>query len=275
MYRRLGSEAHAAGPWPATPRQIAALRAALEAQPDDYVAHEVAFTLVRVGRSEPAIVGRLHPTDRFAFRWKEDGLDSRRIDEMVRAAGFEPVAPKGGAKIDAWIADPLHALGISLDLTNALFGNRLVYGSLQSNDFCPRHDELFVRLAQGARPPLAIEGATQRDTPDRFRDAGDVGGIPVMSDQGSFWIVEFGYEGRPHRFRAKCNGSWLDLKPVLRHFDALLESLGRADRAFVLDLGRGQGSEWGLFIVADAPRFEELMARLQLPLRRHPILREA
>lgn len=266
-YNRLGPEAFAAGPWPATPRQIAALRAALDAQPDDYVAHQLAVTLLRVGCCESGIVARLSPTDRFAFHWKEDGLDSRQVDQLVRAAGFDPIAPKGAGKIDAWISDPVHAHGRWLDLTNVLFGNHLVYGSLQSNDFCPRHDELLVALAKGARPALLIEGATQRVDKERFHDAGTIQGVPVISDQGAFWIVEFRHEGRPHRFRARCNGSWLDLEPVLAHFNAVLESMGRADRAFDLDLGGGQGADWGLFIVAPARRFQQLMNRLHLPLR--------
>jgi hypothetical protein len=92
----------------------------------------------------------------------------------------------------------------------------LIYGSLQSNDFCPRHDELFVHLGQGARPPLAVEDARQRvDRSDRFRDAGDLGGIPVVSDEGASWIVEFRHGSRPDGFRAACRGSWLDLDAVL------------------------------------------------------------
>jgi hypothetical protein len=154
-------------------------------------------------------------------------------------------------------------------LLNALFADRLVFAALESNDFCPRHDELLLALAKGACPPVAIESPAQSlDRAERFHEAGQVRGVPVVSDEGAGWIVEFRHEGRPDRFRATCKGSYLDLEAVLRHFDALLESLGRADRAFELGAGPGRGADWGIFLVADAQRFEALMGRLRLPVRR-------
>jgi hypothetical protein len=277
LFRELGAEAHRRGDWPADEALLKALRGALDEQPENYAGPHVAYTLVRCGRVTPDIVKGLHPLKRMAFAWRDRGYTGARVEAMLREAGIARELPASAiAAIDGWIRDPISALEHDAVITDLLFDTRRVLASLEHSGYQPRHDELLVELARAAIPPVVLSDARQEVNGERFKDvtatmfvgAKDApDAVAVLSDQGSHWIVEYAYHGKPHGFLAKCNATWMDLDAVLRHFDALMAGLGHPDRAFRL---ASENDIRGDFVVAPHEKFRDLARDLAIPLHSSP-----
>jgi hypothetical protein len=274
LFTELGEDAHRNGVWPADAALLAALRDALKEQPGNYAGYHVAYTLVRCGRSSPDIVKGLYPLKRVAFGWRDKGYTGARIEQMLREAGIAPELPASAtARIDGWIRDPMSALEQDSVITGLLFGVRRVRASLDDSGYQPRHDTLFVELAQAAVPPVVITDAQQDTGPgERFKDVTATtvvnGEIPpdvvaILSDAGSHWIVEYAHQGKAYGFLAESKGTWMDVDAVLRHFDELMARLGHADRAFRL---ADENDFWGCFVVAPHEKFPALARDLGIPL---------
>lgn len=101
-----------------------------------------------------------------------------------------------------------------------------------------------------------------------LEDSGQrLGGLPLYSSDGAHWIVSYRRGSELRWFLAEALGTWMDVAPVLRAFDGLMEELGRAERAFQFQSGRDDNEEFGAFTVAHGQLFPELAAELGLPLK--------
>ena len=184
-------------------------------------------------------------------------------------------------EIDDWIEEPFSAVDAQTKIINSLFGPKLIYASLQDTGFEPRHDELFKGLAQGTCPPTVLDYVSQSTEPDRFRQVAatpvftarnpdgtvaQVPATPIFSDLGLALDHGNGHAGNAYGFIANCQGSWVDVDAVLRHFDEFMARLGRTDRAFRLSLGRDDDPCWAFSSSATTRDFRELVRRLGVPL---------
>ena len=277
VYSAHGAEVcHAA--WPVDAAMVAAMRAALPEWRDHYAGTALAFALVRFGERDAGTIAALHPWDRLAFTWRERGLDGAAVDLRIQAAGLDPLTPEQVATIDGWLADPLAALGDTWSTVPQLLGDRMVYGTLRSNDFWPAHDELFTALLGALRPPVDVGGACQRqDDGPRWIQAPtpvhEAAGQPALvlpvlhPREGARWIVEYELDGMPRAFEAAMSGgTWMDVPAVLAHVDALMAELGRPERVARFAVGRDVASEWGFFALHDAVAFSALARDLAWPL---------
>jgi hypothetical protein len=88
--------------------------------------------------------------------------------------------------------------------------------------------------------------------------------VEKVADLGTVCTVSFQYQGQTFSFNAFPRGRWHDVPAVMRGFDDFMKSIGRDDRCYELELG----GEYALFVVAPAPKFEPVAARLGIPLER-------
>lgn len=284
LYGAMGGEAYQRERWPMTAEVEAVLRAALVDDVGRYGGQAVAHYLARAGCDRPETIRALHPWHALSYAWREAGHTPERVLEMILDSGVVSQVPTDAAtRIADWLASPFPIRGIESDLPFALFGpERIAFGFLVDDGFEPRHDELLSALAKTAMPALPIEDARQfLDREERFvesteasastiraRDGSSIAieGIPVLTDDGAHWVVEYALGGARRAFFARASGTWMDWESVLRHFDALMIELGRPERVFRFEVGLGEAGEHGFFIVAEPARFEVLAKQLFIPL---------
>ena len=242
------------GSGPADTQVLGALRTALGENFGIEAGDYLAWALVHYGCRQKPTLASLPPWERLMFEWQERHATTPRIALLLRAVGFSAtLATSALEALDGWIADPSTALGQGDAIVAAMFGPRLVVETRREDDPGPGHDRLFNELLRSAVPPVAIDSLRQRS------QAG--GG-------GSYWVVEYAQGGRDWAFNASARGAGADIDAVMEAVDALLERLGRPERVFQLSPGHtGEGAH---FIVADAPRFAELVNRLRFPILRSP-----
>ena len=273
-----GGEVHD-GAWPVDAAMVAAMRAVLPEFLDHYAGASLAHALVRFGERDAAVIAALHPWDRLGFIWRERGLAAADVDARIQAAGFDALTTDQRATVDGWLADPLSALGQACYEVPQLLGERMVYGTLRSNDYTPAHDEFFTALVGALRPPIDASGARQReDDGPRWvvagesallRSDGRLGStLPVLAPRdGARWIVEYELDGATRSFEASMvGGTWMDVPAVLAHVDALMRELGRPERVAQFAVGRGSAPEWAFFALHDAAAFAALARELCWPL---------
>ena len=242
------------GSGPADAQILGALRTALGENFGIEAGDYLAWALVHYGCRQKPTLASLQPWERLMFEWQERHATTPRIALLLRAVGFSATLAAASLEaLDGWIANPATALGQGERIVEAMFGARLVIEKRRDDGFGPGHDVLFHELLRSALPPVAIESLRQRS------QAG--GG-------GSYWVVEYAQGGRDWAFNAPAGGAGPDIDAVMEAVDALLERIGRPDRVFQLAPGRaGAGAH---FVVADAPRFADLVNRLRLPILRSP-----
>jgi hypothetical protein len=296
IYAALGEERFRNGDWPVDPGLVDAAREALTDHPQGYAGEDLAYLLVRAGTSDPEVLGRLHPCDRLIFRWNEQRLKASDVAAVLREGGVcDAIAAADLTRIDAWIAQPLTALGDFDVIVHALFDwqHRVVHACVRDPGYELPHDELFRQLLASAVPPVAIEEVMQRaasaaeslidvtemasltmrvgESERTFRIEDDAQlareGVRVYEHDGR-GIVRFMYGGRPHGFLFEGKGTWMDVSSVLKAVDGFMAGLGRPDRAFQFAGPRGENGEWPIFLVADPARFAPAAARLGLPVSR-------
>ncbi|HEY0231567.1 MAG TPA: hypothetical protein VGC55_09965 [Dokdonella sp.] len=283
-YSQHGAERYRDGVWDADPDVIAALRDAMADHPHDYAGQDLAYTLLKFGCTGADIVAHLHPWDRLAYRWAEEGLGGADVSRrLVDAGASDGLPPAAIGTIDSRIGNPSSALRRHDDLQGHLFDSRLLYANLRDGGFQPGHDEPFARLAAGAIPPVLVEDLSQGiDTDARFKDVSDavqpmdrdgriaeeIAGIPIVSDAGAHWFVRYTHAGKTYGFLAPCESGWVDVPCVLANFNGFLGHLGRNDQAFRLGSGPDGDTEWAFFIVADGTSFPAVCRQLHIPL--HP-----
>ena len=61
--------------------------------------------------------------------------------------------------------------------------------------------------------------------------------------------------------------SWMNVAAVVRAFDGFMAGLGRPERAYLFEFGRGENDEHGAFVAAHGELFPQVAAELGLPLR--------
>ncbi|MFO0690004.1 MAG: hypothetical protein U0900_15000 [Myxococcota bacterium] len=284
LYGAMGDEAFRCEQWPMTAEVEAALRAALVDNVGNYGGQGIAHYLARAGCDRPETIRALHPWHAVFYAWREAGHTPERVLEMVLDSRVVSRVPDGAAtRIAGWLANPFPIPGIESDLPFALFGpERIAVGFLVDDGFEPRHDELLSALATTAMPTLPIEDARQfLDRGERFvesteasastiraRDGSSIAieGIPVLSDDGAHWVVEYALAGARRAFFARASGTWMDWQSVRHHFDALMIELARPERVFRFEVGLGEPGEHGFFIVAEPERLEALAKQLFIPL---------
>ena len=283
----VGNAIHAAhgrevylGAWPVDAAMVAAMRAVLPEFLDHYAGASLAHALVRFGERDAAVIAALHPWDRLGFDWRERGLSGADVDARIQAAGFDALNAEQRATVDGWVADPLTAMGQACNEVPQLLGERIVYGTLRSDDYTPAHDELFTALVGALRPPIDVNAVFQReDDGPRWvsegesvlmRADGQVGTttLPVLGPRdGARWIVEYELDGAARSFEAAmAGGTWMDVPAVLAHVDALMRELGRPERVAQFAFSRDSGPEWGFFALHDAATFAALARDLRWPL---------
>jgi hypothetical protein len=287
----MGSEAYRRDRWQVTPEVEAPLRAALADNVNNYAGQGIAHFLVRAGCRRMDTLAALHPWHAIFFKWRQAGYTAQHVIEMVLDSTVVASVPaEASSRISAWLDDTLAPDGIASSLPISLFGmERVAFAFLRDIGFEPRHDELFAALAKAAMPSLAIHHASQHvDRNERFVDvtsttrvmarddsAISVEDVPVLSDRGAHWVVQYELEGKEHAFFAECRGTWMDSTSVLANFDRLMLTLDRPDRVFEFEYGPGESDEHGFYIVADPTAFLPLATQLFIPLKlREPMAAE-
>lgn len=245
---------------PTDSQVVTALRASLQENVGTEAADYISWALVRYGCRQKPTMAALHPWEHLMFEWQQRRASAPRIALMLRDAGLEkPLKPASLEALDGWVGDPVKALGEATDITEALFGERLVSYNLHDDGSTPSHDILFGGLVASLLPQAKLTDLRQN---------------LVRAEGGAAWRVEFGFEGRAHSFEARANGSALDVDIVMAAVDELLGSIGRRERVFRLAPGRYNNGETGTFVIADASKFLEIAWRLRLPLLRSPSVPE-
>ncbi|HET9864067.1 MAG TPA: hypothetical protein VFP37_11530 [Steroidobacteraceae bacterium] len=254
--------------WQVPEEVLAAARQALPDHAGTYGGHALAYLLVRAGADDDFVHAHLHPWERLAFTWRKQQLGGAQIAALLREAGLIESMPAAEvAKLDAWIAEPVTALGFWHRIVDALFGkSRVAYVHLRDPGFENDHDQLFKELMKTASPPVAVEDVQQQLLDAELQDSGEeVQGMAVLRHQAA-WLVSFKYQGKPHQFTVGSSSTWMEVAPVLDAADRFLAAIGRPDRVFQFQHGRAEGGEWGLFITAPDGPFRGIVARLELPL---------
>jgi hypothetical protein len=236
---------------------VTALRVVLAENFGLEVADYVSWVLILYGCRQKPTLASLHPWERLMFEWQERKATTPRIALWLRDAGLErPLRASSLEALDNWITNPVSALGEASHICAALFGPRLVTWNLHDDgEKTPEHDALFMALMASILPSSPV--GLPRERLER-RDGGDR------------WVVEYTHGGRQLSFEAVAKGTEMDVDGVMEGADDLLARLGRPERVFRLVPGRAGNWERGLFVVADATRFAELVFRLRLPLLRSP-----
>ena len=244
-----GTDVHWGG-WPAEPATIAALQAALADHSGERPGQHIAWALIHFGLRDAATFAAAHPWDRLMFEWQARGLDADRVIALTQAAGFEPLASsRARAGVDAWIDDPVRAMGCALSLVGSLFEPCLTGMMLELNCEPPGHDELLRNLAKLASPPLHLEAA----------EAGN-------DDDEDEWRVDYEAGGERSSFACVMRDGHPDAGAVLDEFDALMARQGRGERAFQFAMPREDNGPWAVFVVQDGTRFAQCNRVLGLPL---------
>jgi hypothetical protein len=293
MYAALGQEKYGNGVWPVEPGLVVAIREALPDHPQGYAGEDLAYLLVRAGASDREILVRLHPWDRLMFRWNQQRLTASDVAVVLQEAGVsDATSVADPARIDAWIAHPITALGDIHRIVSALFdlNQRVLYACVRDSGYELAHDQLFKQLLERTVPRVAIEEVSQRagsagdalvdvtETAELTMRVGDSNrtvhveddpqlvreGVRVYEHDGR-GMVRFKYAGKPHGFFVEGKGTWMDVTAVVKAIDGFMAELGRPDRVFQFEVPRGESGEWLAFLVADPERFAPAAARLGLP----------
>lgn len=216
-------------------------------------------------------------------RWREAGLDARRIAALLQEHGH----PAEGVvePLTACFDDPGGTHGSEKwTVLLALFGVDAFHApSLRSDDFCPRHDLEFQTLCARVTPPVEVAPVGQSSLdeawawvpgPHELRMAlGDGRTIPVRVEgplrqrqHAARGRVQYTLDGQRQQFEFQVYGTWMDFDAVLRHANALLARLGHAQRLYAFAPDADDNPAFPVLISGDARRFPRLCTQLGLPL---------
>lgn len=243
------------------PHDIAALSDALIDEERQRVVAAIAKALLAAGPDGQgavrAALDRAEPWTKVELSWRLSGGADRELAELLTEAGvMDPIS-------DEQLAE---AFSKGFDLLGLIWagGERLVVFNVKS--FAElEHFALFQGLLGAARPVVVVDGIKETCNAKRLREP--VAGMPSVekvADLGTVCTVSFQYQGQTFSFNAFPQGRWHDVPAVMRGFDDFMKSIGRDDRCYELELG----GEYALFVVAPAPKFEPVAARLGIPLER-------
>lgn len=127
------------------------------------------------------------------------------------------------------------------------------------------HFELFQGLLKIARPVIAVDDLTETCNANLLREpVARMPNVEKVTDLGTICTVSFRYQGRAFSFEARPQGRWHDVAAVMTGFDSFMETIGRDDRCYELELD----GEYALFVVAPASKFVPVVTRLGIPLER-------
>jgi len=127
------------------------------------------------------------------------------------------------------------------------------------------HFALFGELLKAARPVIAVEDLKETINANLLREPlPQEPRIEMVTDLGTVCTISFSYRGQVFSFDAYPEGRWHDVPAVMKGFDDFMLAIGREDRCYELQ----GGGEFGLFVVAPAPKFEPIASRLLIPLER-------
>jgi hypothetical protein len=240
---------------PTDSQVVAALRVVLSDHFGAEAADYASWTLVRYGCRQKPTLAALHPWEGLMFEWQQRRATAPRIALMLRDAGLDkPLKSAALEAVDRWVADPVGALGEATAIIEALFGDSLVAYDLRDDGSTPGHDTLFGGLVASLLPQARLSQLSQTR-----RQGG-----------GAAWHVDYTFEDVGGSFEAPIDGSRMDVDAVLGAVDALLERIGRPERAYRLAPGRDNDGETGNFVLAHSVKFPEIAWRLRLPLLRSP-----
>ena len=260
-----------------------ALQAALQAESRDWVAATVANTLVGMGNTDAATIEALQPWEAMDIRWEQRGITAAEVARQLTNVGvMNPITDEELAAIQ-------YKDGESLVLNLLGHGGkedaRLAYSSIRDNGYDPRHDELFASLAHITRPRLEVESVSQtrhefkteqtaasarlmtwqygswKPTPQHL-----LAGVTLTSFEGTTCTVCYRYHGVEYGFIARPNGTWMDVASVLRAFNAIMQQIGREERAFRLADSPRSNGEYAIFLCAKGMTFRQIAESLHIPL---------
>jgi len=261
-----------------------ALQSALRAETRDWVAADMASALTKRGCTDDATIDALDPWQAMNFRWKQQGVTKEQVAQQLTEAGA--MNPIGQEALDA--LQGKEADGESLLMSLLTHGGehqyRLGHCAMRSDEFNPRHDELFAQLAGITRPPLDIESISQtRSEVQTVQDAKSaglmmwqdgewkpspeqlLGDAPIISFEGTTCTVRYVYRGQEHGFVVPSNGSSMNVSGVVGAFNEFMRQLDRSERAFRLKGPRGDDA-WALFLCANEAAFRRIAKQLHIPL---------
>jgi hypothetical protein len=245
------------------PRDIAALNAALDGEERSDVIAAVGKALLAAGSEGQSAVERVlehaEPWAKVELSWRIAGGTDREFADLLTDAGVMDVIDDEALE---------KALASGFDVRSLLWagGERLVVFSVKSSTEL-KHYDLLQSLLAVARPAIAVQNLKEVVDQKVLREP--VSGKPQLEkvihlDATS--KISFDYLGQTFGFDVHSQGGWHDVAGVMRGFDAFMQSIGREDRCYEL---RGE-SEWGLFVVAPASKFEPIAARLRIPIESAP-----
>lgn len=243
------------------PEDIAALSDALNGEERPGVVAAIAQAMLAAGpagqAAAQAALDRSDPWEKVELNWRLSGGTDRELADLLTEAGvMDPIS-------DEQLVDALRD-GFSILSLIWAGGERLAVFSVKSGTG-PEHFELFQELLKVARPVIAVDKLKETCNANLLREP--VPGMPnveKVTDLGTVCTVSFQYQTQVFSFEARPEGKWHDVPAVIKGFDAFMQTIGRDDRCYELELRE----EWALFVVAPASKFEPVAARLGIPLER-------
>jgi hypothetical protein len=271
-WKTLGEDKYQETYWPINSRVMDALRAALNANKDNYAAMHLARALVRGKCRDPEVMASLNGWDRMMFTWIQEGITVETAAAALQRSGFvETFSAESIQALNSWLLNPLRAINEAWDIVTSLFGDNVVFALLRDN-FDAEHHTLLGELFAKAKPPIEVADLQQTiEVPERLvpvpasenpEQQATVNGHPVYVDAAEYFVVSFSHAGQLHRLTPKNGGRWMDLDSVLRFFDHFMTTLGRSERVFDLQV---EAENTGLIVGQTEPTMH-LARQLHIPL---------